>query len=238
MFFIFSFVHAPVCANCKVILVILIQKKKKKKKQKNDPYFGMGKNTKVMPQNALLSIFSLGKGREYLRLKPCEKLSVQVCFLTCPPHALIRKSVEDTPQNCPKMNISREFRTFPVTEGNKIWHSFQIRTPTRKLTQDMNFGHSKIIRHFRPENPQIQTQNDMNFGHSKIIHHFGPENPQIWTQNDTNLRHSNIIWHLRPENPQKPTQKDTTFEKMHSLTLTQIRKVFVFTKISYHLHLY
>ena len=32
----------------KVILVILFKKKKKKKK--NDPYFGMGKNTKVMPQ--------------------------------------------------------------------------------------------------------------------------------------------------------------------------------------------
>ena len=38
----------------KVILVILFKKKKKKKKnnkkKKNDPYFGMGKNTKVMPQ--------------------------------------------------------------------------------------------------------------------------------------------------------------------------------------------
>ena len=66
----------------KVILVscILIQKKKKK----NDLYFGMGKNTKVMPQNAPLSIFLLGKERESLRLKPYEKLSVQVCFLTCP----------------------------------------------------------------------------------------------------------------------------------------------------------
>ena len=56
-----------------------------KKKKKNDPYFGMGKNTKVMPQNALLSIFFLGKGRESLRLKPYEKLSVQVHFLTCSP---------------------------------------------------------------------------------------------------------------------------------------------------------
>ena len=96
------------------------------------------------------------------------------------------------------MNILREICTFPVTEGNEIRHSFQIMTPTRKLTQDTNFRHSKIIRHFGPENPQIQTQNDTNFGHSKIIRH------------------------LRPENPQKPTQKDTTFEKMHSLTLTKM----------------
>ena len=182
----------------------------------------MGKNTKVMPQNAPLSIFSLGKGREYLHLKPYEKLSVQVHFLTCPPHALIRKSVDDAPQNCPKINILHEFRTFPVTEGNEIRHSFQITTPTRKLTQDTNFRHSKIIHHFGPENPQIWTQNDTNFGHSKIICHFRPENPQIWTQNDTNFGHSNIIWHLGPENPQKPTQKDTTFKKMHSLTLTKM----------------
>ena len=47
----------------KVILVILFKKKKKKKKKKkNDPYLGMGKNTKVMPQKSLLPIFSLGKG--------------------------------------------------------------------------------------------------------------------------------------------------------------------------------
>ena len=67
----------------KVILVILIQKNKKKtkknkKKTKNDQYFGMGKNIKVMPQNAPLSIFSFGKGKEYLRLKSYEKVSVQM----------------------------------------------------------------------------------------------------------------------------------------------------------------
>ena len=48
----------------KLILVscILIQKQKKKKTKKqtkNDPYFSMGKNIKVMPQNAPLSISSL-----------------------------------------------------------------------------------------------------------------------------------------------------------------------------------
>ena len=79
------------------------------------------------------------------------------------------------------MNISCQSCTFPVTEGNEIQHPFQITTPTRKLTQDTNFGHSKIIHHFGPENPQIWTQNDMNFRHSKIIRHFGPENPQIQT---------------------------------------------------------
>ena len=153
----------------------------------------MGKNTKVMPQNAPLSIFSLGKGREYLHLKPYEKLSAQVCFLTCPPAwTKLEKASTTHLKIAQKMNILREFCTFSVTEGNKIWHSFQNTTPTRKLTQDINFGHSKII------------------------HHFGPENPQIRTQKDTNFRHSKIIRHLGPENPQKPTQKDMTFEKMHS----------------------
>ena len=90
MSFLFSFVHAPVCANCKIISCKLYTyskktKTKKKKTKKNDPYFGMGKNTKVMPQNAPLSIFFLGKGRESLRLKPYEKLSLQVRFLTCSP---------------------------------------------------------------------------------------------------------------------------------------------------------
>ena len=42
-------------------------------KKKNDSYFSMGKNTKVMPQNAPLSICFLGKGRESLCLKPYEK---------------------------------------------------------------------------------------------------------------------------------------------------------------------
>ena len=69
-----------------------------------------------------------------------------------------------------------------------------VMTPTRKLTQDTNFGHSKII------------------------HHSGPENPQNWTQKDTNFRKPKIIHHFGPENPQNPTQKDMNFKKMHSLT--------------------
>ena len=85
MSFLFSFVHAPVCANCKIISCKLYTYSKKNKKTKNDPYFGMGKNTKVMPQNSPLSIFFLGKGRESLCLKPYEKLSLQVRFLTCSP---------------------------------------------------------------------------------------------------------------------------------------------------------
>ena len=46
-----------------IILVIVYlfekkKKKKKKKKTKNDPYFGVGKNTTVMPQYPAIYLFS------------------------------------------------------------------------------------------------------------------------------------------------------------------------------------
>ena len=41
-----------------VIVYLFKKKKKKKKKKKNDPYFGMGKNTKVMPQYPAIYLFS------------------------------------------------------------------------------------------------------------------------------------------------------------------------------------
>ena len=41
-----------------IILVIAYFSTKKKTKKKNDPYFGMGKNTKVMPQYPTIYLFS------------------------------------------------------------------------------------------------------------------------------------------------------------------------------------
>ena len=41
-----------------VIIYLFKKKKKKKKKKKNDPYFGIGKNTKVMPQYPAIYLFS------------------------------------------------------------------------------------------------------------------------------------------------------------------------------------
>ena len=40
-----------------VIVYLFKRKKKEKKKKKNDPYFGMGKNTKVMPQYPAIYLF-------------------------------------------------------------------------------------------------------------------------------------------------------------------------------------
>ena len=69
----------------KVILVILFKKKKKKKKEtktkkktkKNDPYFGMGKNSKVMPQKPRYLSFPWEReGILHLQLYKKLKLSV------------------------------------------------------------------------------------------------------------------------------------------------------------------
>ena len=139
--------------------------------------------------------FSLGKGRESLCLKPYEKLSLQVRFLTCSPACTkLDKASMTHLKIAQNAFFSREFHIFPVTEGNEIQHLYSSCDPTRKLTHNMTFGNSKIIHHFRPENPQNWTQKDTNFGNPKIIHHF------------------------RPENTQNLTQKDMNFEKMHSLT--------------------
>ena len=102
--------------------------------------------------------------------------------------------------------FSREFRTFPVTEGNEIQHIyFQFMTPARKLTYTMKFEH-------------FWMQKDTNFRNTIIIRHLGPENHQNPTQKDTNFRNTIIIHHLGPENCQNQTQKDMNFEEMHSLT--------------------
>ena len=47
-----------------LVIVYLFKKKKQKnkktkKQKKNDPYFGMGKNTKVMPQYPAIYLFPL-----------------------------------------------------------------------------------------------------------------------------------------------------------------------------------
>ena len=169
--------------------------------------------------NTPLSIFSLGKGRESLSLKPYIKLITSALF-DLPQHAMTHLKIA---QNM--YIFSREFCTFPVTEGNEIWHIyFQFTTPARKLTHNTKFEH-------------FWMQKDMNFGNTIIIHHFGPENHQNQTQKDTHFGNTIIICHLGPENCQNPTQKDTNFEKMHSLTPAKMptnKESIHFSRISHH----
>ena len=100
----------------------------------------MGKNTKVMPQNAPLSIFFLGKGRESLRLKPYEKLSLQVHFLTCPPTCTkLDKASMMHPKIAQNVYFSHEFHIFPVTKGNEIQHLYSSYDPNKKAHPQHEF---------------------------------------------------------------------------------------------------
>ena len=124
----------------KLFLVSCILIQKKTKQNKNDRYFGMGKNTKVMPQNAPLSIFFLGKGRESLCLKPYEKLSLQVHFLTCSPACTKLDKRQQCTSKLSKMYIfSCKFCNFPVTEGNEIRHLYSSYDPNKKAHPQHEF---------------------------------------------------------------------------------------------------
>ena len=146
--------------------------------------------------NTLLSIFSLGKGRESLRLKPYIKL-ITSALSNLPPAC---NDLDKAPMMHLKIAqnmyiFSREFCTFPITEEEEIRHIyFQFMTPARKLTNNTKFKH-------------FWMQKDTNFGNTIIICHFGPENHQNPTQKDTNFRNTIIIDHFGPENPQNSTQR-------------------------------
>ena len=72
----------------KMTLVIFYSKKKKKKK--NEPYSGVGEKCQSYATKTPLSIFSLGKGRESLRLQTLhKKLSKSVLSALPPPHTQI-----------------------------------------------------------------------------------------------------------------------------------------------------
>ena len=113
-----------------VILVTLFKKKKKKKKkkekEKNDLYFGMGKNTKVMPQKP--RYLSFPWEREGILCLGLYKIQNLVHFLPCPPARKIffksRHCVDDAHQKIQskltKKFIFCKFCTFPVIEGYTI----------------------------------------------------------------------------------------------------------------------
>ena len=72
--------------------------------EKNDPYFGMGKNTKVMPQYLAIYLFSWEReGNPYVS-RPYIKLSKSA--LSALPSACktfrFGQCVDDACQNCPK----------------------------------------------------------------------------------------------------------------------------------------
>ena len=97
----------------------------KKKKKKKDPYSGMGKNTKVMPQKKPPAIYLFFWEREgILRLQSLLKKLSKSALSALPP---ARKNIliqtlcgRHTPKLTKISSLFHKFRTFPVTEGYAI----------------------------------------------------------------------------------------------------------------------
>ena len=133
----------------KVILVILFQKKKKKekKKKKNDPYFGMGKNTKVMPQKP--RYLSFPWEREGILRLGLYQIQNLVRFLPCPPARKIlfksRHCMDDACQkkNSHKIDQKIHFLQISHLSSNRRVRNltlyFQFTTLARELTHRMKF---------------------------------------------------------------------------------------------------
>ena len=117
---LYTLQYVPIVIISVIVYLFKKKKKKKKKKEKNDPYFGMGKNTKVMPQYHAIYLFSWE--REGILMS--QNLTKYKCAF-CPTLSMrrfrFRQNVDNARQNCPKyVHFAHEFCTFPVTEGNEI----------------------------------------------------------------------------------------------------------------------
>ena len=127
----------------------------------------MGKNTKVMPQKTSLSIFSLGKGRESLRLQTLHKKLSKSVLSALPParkNILIQTMCGRRTPKLTKINsLFLNFCTFPVTEWYTICHSISSSQPQQESSpteqnsstqKDTNFGNAMFLRYLRPEKRQ------------------------------------------------------------------------------------
>ena len=110
----------------------LLYSKKKKKKKKKKTHTSVWVKMPKLCHNTLLSIFSLGKGRESLCLKTLHKKLSKSVLSALPPARKIKIQTmygRRTPK-LPKISLLfRKFRTFPVTEGYAIWHSISSLQP-------------------------------------------------------------------------------------------------------------
>ena len=134
----------------KMTLVIFYSKKKKnKKKKKNDPYSGMGEKKKCQSYatKTPLSIFSLGKGRESLRLQTLHKKLRKSVLSALPPSTQIILILTLCGRHTPKLTkIDQMQFTLPQflhLSSNRRVHNlqlyFQFTTPARELTHRMKF---------------------------------------------------------------------------------------------------
>ena len=85
-----------------IVIILVIVYLFKKQKKKNDPYSGMGKNTKVMPQYPAIYLFSWEREGILTSQNLTQKLSTSALSALPPARKRFRQSVDDACQNCPK----------------------------------------------------------------------------------------------------------------------------------------
>ena len=128
----------------KVILVIY-SKKKKKKKEKNDPYFGMGNNTKSYATKSPAIYLFLGKGRESFI---SDFIKTKTTFCPALQHAKyffkFRHCVDDARQKIhTKLTQKIHFLQILHLSSNRrvcnLTLYFQFTTLARELTHRMKF---------------------------------------------------------------------------------------------------
>ena len=129
----------------------------KKKEKKNDRTLVWVKIPKFC-HNTLLSIFSLGKGRESLRLKPYIKLITSALSDLPPARNDLDKASTTHLKIAQNMYIfSSEFHTFPVTEGMKFGTSISSLQPQQEsspTTQNSSILGQRIAK-IQPRKTQI-----------------------------------------------------------------------------------
>ena len=144
MYFSFSFVHAPVCANYKSDSCNIYSKKKKKKK--NDPYFGMGEKYQSYATKPRYLSFLLGKGgnpyvsklyiKNSVKCTFCPAPSMQIILIQtlCGQHTPKLTKIDQIQFTLPQLlhlSSNRRVRNLPLY--------FQFTTPARELTHKMKF---------------------------------------------------------------------------------------------------
>ena len=160
--------------------LLFSKKNKKKQKTRTSVWVKMPK----LCHNTLLSIFSLGKGRESLHLKTLHKILSKSALSALPP-ACKHSNSDNVWMTHAK--IAQNKSTFPQIShlsSNRRVHNlafyFQFTTPARKLTHRTKFEH-------------VWMQKDTNFGNAIILRYLGPENHQIQPQKTRILHKTALI---------------------------------------------
>ena len=202
----------------------------------------MGKNTKVMPQKTLLSIFSLWKGRESLRLQTLHKKLSKSALSALPP---ARKNIliqTMCGRRTPKLT------TFPqishLSSNRRVRNLtlyFQFTTPARELTHRTKFEYPERYKFWEHhvsslpearETPKILPRKTRILATPCFFTTLSQRNAKNPTQKDTNFSNAIILHYLRPENHQIQPQKTQILHKTALIDPSKMpRKVFVFPEI-------